>query len=56
MLKFTFKLFKPWLNSPSCINGGGGYCHLEKLRCCSEITIGSWDALDCPSCPHIPLQ
>jgi hypothetical protein len=26
MLKFTFMLFKPWLNSSSCVNGG--HCHL----------------------------
>jgi hypothetical protein len=37
-----------------CELGNG---RLAKLRNCSEIMFGSWDAaLDYPTCPHITLQ
>jgi hypothetical protein len=49
MLNFIFMLFKPWLNSSSCVN-------LGKLHCCLEIMSGSWDAPDYPICPYTPLQ
>jgi hypothetical protein len=47
MLKFTF-------SSSSCVNGG--HYRLGKLHRCSEITSGSWDAPDYPTCPRTPLQ
>jgi hypothetical protein len=33
-----------------------GHYLLGKLNCCSEITSGSWDALDYPTCPRTPLE
>jgi hypothetical protein len=32
-----------------------GQCHLGKLHRL-EITSGSWDEPDYPTCPHTPLQ
>jgi hypothetical protein len=34
----------------------GGIVVLGKLRRCSEIASGSWDAPDYATCPHTPLQ
>jgi hypothetical protein len=31
-------------------------CRLGKLHHCSEITSGSWYALDYPTCQRTPLQ
>jgi hypothetical protein len=33
-----------------------GHCPFEKLHRCSEITSGSWDATDYPTCPRASLQ
>jgi hypothetical protein len=33
----------------------GLYRRLGKLYCCSEITSGSWDAPDYPTCPRTPF-
>jgi hypothetical protein len=33
-----------------------GHCRLGKLYRCLEITPGSWDAPDYPTCPHTRLQ
>jgi hypothetical protein len=33
-----------------------GHCRLLKLYRCSEITSGSWDASDYPTCSRLPLQ
>jgi hypothetical protein len=33
-----------------------GQCRLGKLHCCSEITSGSWDASDYPTCPRKLMQ
>jgi hypothetical protein len=33
-----------------------GYCRLGKLHRCSELTPGSWDAPDYPTCSYISLQ
>jgi hypothetical protein len=33
-----------------------GYFSLGKLHRCLEITSGSWDAPDYPTCPRTPLQ
>jgi hypothetical protein len=50
MLKFSFTLFKSWMNSFSCVNGGTAVL-VDKLHLC-----GSWDAPDYPTCPRTPLQ
>jgi hypothetical protein len=33
-----------------------GHYHLARLHRCSEITPGSWDALDNSTCPRTSLQ
>jgi hypothetical protein len=49
MLKFTFFLFKSYLNNSSCVNGD-----IVFLQNCNvvrkEETSGSWDASDYPTC------
>jgi hypothetical protein len=53
MLKFIIMLFKPWLNSSSCVEWG--QCHLGKLHHCLNIMPGSLDIPDYPTCPCTPL-
>jgi hypothetical protein len=48
----TFMIFKPWLNSSGC---GMRHCLLAKLHFCSDITSGSWDAPDYPTCPRTAI-